>query len=70
MRGKVCGHAEMGNGSKLQETGGPTPAGLLPCDFLPLLFPTRHACGALNLFSYYIRNGYITASRFRVVEFP
>ena len=26
----------MGNGSKLQETGGPTPTGLLPCDFLPL----------------------------------
>ena len=49
----------MGNGSKLQETGGPTPAGLPPCYFLPLPFDTRGPCGPLNLFTYYIRNGYI-----------
>jgi putative ABC transport system permease protein len=49
----------MGNGSKLQETGGPTPTGQLPCTFLPSVSLTRHACRPLNLFAYYIRNGYI-----------
>jgi hypothetical protein len=33
--GKLFAARKMGNGSKLQETGGPTPAGQPPCDFLP-----------------------------------
>src|SRR6476619_4004286 len=49
----------MGNMSKLQGTGGPTPTGQLPCYFLPLLSHTHDPCRALNLFAFYIRNGCI-----------
>jgi len=51
----------MGNGSKLQETGGPTPTGLLPCHFLPSHSHTQDTCGPLNLSRSYIRNGYTSA---------
>src|SRR5437763_4744130 len=47
----------MGNGSKVQETGWPTPTGLLPCRFLPSHSHTQDTCGPLNLFRCYIRNG-------------
>jgi len=56
-REATFGTEEWETGAGGQETGGPTPAGLLPCHLLPLQSHTRGSCRPLHPITYYIRYG-------------